>query len=466
MDEKYVATDNPDNTIYIWQLAKRNVLKGEGSLKLKRILPSAMNMIISPDRKYIAFRNASGSINIYGFDKNSLVAVPRSKVSLFSLSSNPFVQKESISDFKMDFIHNSSWLAYIDDNLDFRLYDAENNIAPNYVFLKKEDEYRSKDIQNLFYCTPQSNLMLTKKPGKMSLKVWNMTINPKVYDSITDVKTIFATSRPNQFAYLTTSKKLFNFYGSPDIKSELIATDVDSIIPVKNGSKVIIISKTRLRVFDFDKGNYNLEFDKNNKFYNRLKRTKGNYDSEIRWSASGNKLLFVSNRVIVDLDRAQSFPMFGAIDDQPIIKSSSGETCIMSHDETKYAYINFKGELVMMAVDSTVMQPKRWKIFSKDELDHIQSAYTLDQLCLFSDSDRLFAYLKPSADNKRLIIVDLVTGKEYIPDIPVKTLGKYFTDNYIHIISDFKKTGGIFFINNEVRDHKYYNNIFETIPEP
>lgn len=468
VDSATIAVHYADNTIYIWKINEA-CIKGEGKVTLDTIINSAMNMIVSKVGRFAAYRDTSGLINVYDIQLRTISNIKGSRLNSISFSNNPLISS-NIADFKMDFLDKSPWLAFMDDNGNFRLYDAGRKKLLSYIYLSYENKYQSKDIQDIFLYSPGSNYILTRKPKSKRISFWDMTGRVVDKNLVKNVENAFATSKKGLFAYIRTDKKVFSY----DItsldnlnrdNSKLIASNVTSMIPSKDGSKAILFFKGKLMVYDFEREQFDIRFNKNNRLYQRLTKDGKFNPNRIRWTESGDKFTFnvLSSPVIIDLAKAASFRMFN-VKDTSLISDSRLNNYIMSKDEERYAYINQEGYLIIKAVDSVASKiaDKRWQIFKLDSTKNSQGLYTLDQLCRFSTSGKYFAFINPGVKNK-LILVNLFTGKEEIQSYPVKKIGGYFTDNYIQVASTFDNVGGIVFTNNIARSRSYYKTIFPEL---
>jgi hypothetical protein len=468
VDSVTVAVHHADNTIYIWKINDA-CMKGQGKLALDTIINSAMNMIVSQVGRFAAYRDTTGLINVYDIQLRKNSFVPVSRLNSVSFSNNPLISS-NIADFKMDFLDKSPWLAFMDDDGNFRLYDAGRKKLLSYIYLSYENKYQSKDIQDIFLYSPGSNYILTRKPKSRKMSFWDMTDRIVDKNLVKNVKDAFATSKKGLFAYIRGDDKVFSY----DItsldnlnrnNSKLIASNVETMIPSKDGSKAILFFKGKLMVYDFEREQFDTRFNQNNKLYQRFKKN-GNFDpGKISWTESGDKFTFnvLTDPVIVDLAKASSFLMYNN-KDTSLIADSKKNSYIMSKDEERYAYINQKGYLIIKAVDSVASKitEKRWRIFKLDSTKNSQGLYTLDQLCRFSTSGKYFAFITPGVKNK-LTLVNLITNKEEIQNYPVKKIGGYFTDNYIQVASTFDNVGGIVFTNNIPRTRSYYKTIFPEL---
>ncbi|WPU99907.1 ATP-binding protein [Mucilaginibacter sp. cycad4] len=467
VDSVTVAVHYTDNTIYIWKINDA-CIKGRGKLVLDTIINSAMNMIVSKVGRFAAYRDTSGLINVYDIQQRKNSFVKGSRLNSVSFGNNPLISS-NIADFKMDFLDKSPWLAFMNVDGNFKIYDAGRKKLLGYIYLSYENKYQSKDIKDLFLYSPGSNYILTRKPKSKKINFWDMT--GKIVDKnlVKNVENAFATSKKGLFAYIRKDHKVF-LYDITSLdnlnrdNSELIASNVETMIPSKDGSKAIFFFKGKLMVYDFEQKRFDTRFNQNTKLYQRFKSVKFN-SNLIRWTESGDKftLNILSSPVIIDLAKATSFRMFND-KDTSVILDSRLNNYVISEDEERYAYINQKGYLIIKAVDSEASKiaDKRWRIFNQDSIWSSRSLFTLDQLCRFSSSGKYFAFIKPGVTNK-LTIVNLITGEEKVQNYPVKKIGRYFTDSYIQVASTFDNAGGIVFINDIVRNRNYYKTIFPEL---
>lgn len=466
INDSTFAAFNTGN-ICIWRANKKS-FAGEGKLDLIAILPRALNIIVSKVGEYVAFRDFSGSVNVYDVKQKKLRIIKKSKVKLSTINYDGF-NEDDIVDYKMAFLENSSWLAFIDSGQNFRLYNAETNFQPNYLFLRVGNEYRSSDVSDFFFYSPGSNFIATRKPNDSIVRIRDMgeKQNATKKDTVPNVLQFLPTSRNAEFAYLTQNHEFYSIlidkkYINHSKSSKFISANVKRIIPLKDHSKAILLSDNGLRVYDFEKGGFDAGFDLNDRFFRRLQGYEKGLDSRsLRWSELGKLLLFVDKSIIVDFDKAQSFPMFPP-NEIPSVFDSQNNKCIISEvddNNKRLAYINQNGNLILKRIDSQEIE-KSWLILTGKSAYN----YQLDQLCRFSSSGRYFAFISPEKKTERLTIVDLKTGDQTVKKFKAQTIGDYFLDEkYIHIINKLNTGGGLIFLNGKKRNNNYYSKIFPQL---
>lgn len=429
---------------------------------------AAANTLVSPDKRYIAFRNIKDSI-IYVYDKTN------KDISKINGSQIDFVVKQgnkklsNITDFKMDFLSNTRFISFINSDGNLSLFDLALHKTLPLEIIKRKETFSSRDLKKICMVSGDNKMMALKRPANDTLKLYQLNGFKRPVKSATfgSVENVFSIADRNKLLIRFKNKTLaiMSYQGK---NYETILSDVTDIIVSPDGSKALILRGNKdLFVYDLVHKSRIESKKLLRRFWEGEKTIRLN--DIVRWIGNTNKFSFRNRKGIVfviDLADVSSHFLCDGVKSQNTLKTSENFNYVFSNDGSRGMYLNKNGVLKVIDINtSTIIYSEA---VSKNSDLIFSLSYNLENIIALSDDGKNVAIIKNFDTNQNeLIILNLENKNILYRSTSVKYIGKFFTNKFIHLIYDNNNAGGIiFFHNQKERNIQYYSNLYPTKLEP
>ncbi len=453
---------------------------------------SAENMIVSDNQRYIAYRSATnGEIYVYDDQIHKTISIPGSKLA--TLSDNPQIHKrnENIQDFKMDFLRDNSFIAYINASGEILIYNLKTHQKlPQLTAVDARHEYFGTDIRNMFFISTDEHTIAIKSPLSETLLLYAVDgVQAKLLKSINHIRQVYQSEGGDSLLYKNDYNDLYYapFSTRLDTDADLIQSNVVDLLLSPDHSKALILKNSKeLSVYDFSTHTINLKIH-GKKLLNRLTtisrivklpvnkrmakkivlaKSIPKLNKIVRWANRSDRFTFKSTSGIVfeiDLTKGQSYFLFDEQNNFGALTTAEGYDYVLSPDGRKCAFIGVDGDLhVVLTTGDTAQKVTGARLnMVKRRSSAYATLYNLDGVIRFDQqSDHLAVITNFDINRNDLNIYNFNTQKFEHPPFEATSIGTIFTDRYIQLINEFGNTDGIMFFNGQRRTFDYYAKLY------
>jgi hypothetical protein len=451
-------------SFFVWEFdpyfSKLNAFKFEDK---KGNPQTAANTLVSPDKRYIAYRNIKDSM-IYVYDQTDKVInkITGSQIDFVAKQGNK--KLSNITDFKMDFLLNTRFISFINSGGNLSLFDLTLHKTLPLEIIKRKETFSSRDLKKICMVSGDNKMMALKRPANDTLKLYQLNGFKRPVKSATfgSVDNVFSIADKNKLLIRFKNKTLaiMSFHGK---NCDIILSDVTDIIVSPDGSKALILKGNKdLFVYDLVHKSRIESKKLLRRFWEGEKTIRLN--DIVRWIGNTNKFSFRNRKGIVfviDLSDVSSHFLCDGLKSQNTLKTSENFNYVFSNDGSRGMYLNKNGVLKVIDINSSTIIYS--EAVSKNSDLIFSLSYNLENIIALSDDGKNVAIIKNFDTNQNeLIILSLEDKKILYRSTSVKYIGKFFTNKFIHLIYDNNNAGGIIFLNQKERNIHYYSNLYPT----
>ncbi|GAA3989739.1 hypothetical protein [Mucilaginibacter dorajii] len=457
-------------------------------------LKSAINMLVSDNRRYIAYRSTSDSkIHVYDDQAGKPLMIEESRLNITS-GRKPF-RDANIDDYKMEFLKNNNFIAFIATSGNIVLYNLATRQQVKLPLSNHRLHYQNGDIRNMFLISTNQRYMMVRIPGADSLSIWDIGDHERSRHVLTfnHIDQVFSSSNGDSLICKAKNNDLFiaPFSERAIAGSRLIKSGVNDLLLSPDRSKaLLLVNNSSLVVYDFIKRSVNARVNGDailkkltahyksktpparQKKKNKQRFILGNnipkFASIVRWNLAGDRFSFRNDKGIVYqiavADQGQSYFLFTYSRNLNSFFTTDGHDYVLSPDGRKCAYINTSGKLVVVDVDHNRIfaQPAPQLITNLNS--NYASIYNLDDLIRFSEDGNSLAYVDNlDTNNTAVIIYDFITNRVSYRFDFAKSIGKVFNRHYIQLVTGVDNVGGIYLLNQKKRDIPYFEHLYPDL---
>lgn len=461
-----------DNRIIIWSAGTdKTGVKPEPLLDSNgKVLKSGVNLLTSDDGLHIAYRNtADNRIYVYNDSTKTTHSIPGSRLSpsvsgKVSAASN--LVDGNLTDYKMDFLSNNDFIAYINLNGDIHLFNLKQNQEVPLVVVKRSQDFYTSDIKKMFLLSSDGSYLLVKRPNTSSANIRKLSGGASyVTKTITNVDKIYPLHDPDRLLIRFNDARLAtcSYRDDHKITTRPIADQIDDMLLSPDGSKALLLKKNKqLLLYDFKLNRFDVRFQGNK----TLKKLNLGADAPllraiVRWTDTGNKFAVTDKNgrvLLVDLVNVESFFLLETINAFPGLLTTDGAPYLLSHDGKRCMYVDTTGMLKIVDVPAGKVS-NELQLFQKTDKD-LFIQYNLNDIVQFNQDATKVAVIRREEKNKITAgIYDLKTDTAKTIG-SARYLGHIFTNKYIQFIYDSNNAGGIMLLNYQQRNIEYYRKAF------